>query len=276
MQRRTALKLIGLAIAGPTLIVKEQRLIGKTFAGERIPTCFPRIDEAMGGGIKPGEVMGISGNESSLLLKSLAVRFSHSEANVALVTTNKRREACGDDPLLQGQDLTIWDMDQEISFFDQWKMLTEFHDVVVVESFCNNHGTQGEHKNFLSVARNNECALVIRSPYVWTPDGTENPCREVLLSPYFKVPAYARFPMMEYIDVFRCDYTLALKETKLEVRRFNERKEIKQLWLLKNRNGVQSALMELVTSNHQGFANASELYPAHQVYDHREVAKHAT
>lgn len=85
MQRRTFLKLIGVAAAAPSLVVKEAALAGQKFDGEIIPTGFSVIDEAIGGGIRRRGLHTIYGDEPQMFGESLAMRLGE-KASVALMT----------------------------------------------------------------------------------------------------------------------------------------------------------------------------------------------
>lgn len=59
MNRRDALKILGLGTLTPSLFVEKRKIVGRQFEGERIPTGFRLIDAAIGGGMRPGETCTI-------------------------------------------------------------------------------------------------------------------------------------------------------------------------------------------------------------------------
>ena len=163
MQRRTALKLIGLAITGPALIVQEKQLLGKSLTAERMPLGFPRIDLQMKGGLRPGNTLAVAGSKASDLLETLAVRFAQSKASVALVSPKTHREPNSSDALLETQNITFWNFqEQNMDFWDQWRMLTDLHDVVVVDWYGNDLPYEQELRSdeLFQISRANHCAVV--------------------------------------------------------------------------------------------------------------------
>jgi len=152
MNRREVLKVLGLGIASPSLFVQQQKIIDRRFEGERIPTGFPELDEATGGGIKPGEVCNIFGGFSRCAIRSIAVKMGR-HANVALLK-----------PLAEQFRTKIYEpYEGTVSVFSNdfstglWEYLTLTHDVLAWDE---GSGLQ-ENFEMMKMARRNQCALLM-------------------------------------------------------------------------------------------------------------------
>lgn len=154
MNRRDALKILGLGTLTPSLFVEKRKIVGRRFEGERIPTGFRLIDAAISGGMKPGEICTIYGDAPTPLLHSIAMNMGK-HASVALVT----RQPCLDEGY-KSYDGTVYLFRASIPTHhlpgSQWDFITRSHDVVVMDDDHSLHDCFA----FAEMARQNECIFL--------------------------------------------------------------------------------------------------------------------
>lgn len=154
MNRRDALKILGLGTLTPSLFVEKRKIVGRRFEGERIPTGFRLIDAAISGGMRPGEICTIYGDAPTPLLHSIAMNMGK-HASVALVT----RQPCLNEGY-KSYDGTVYLFRASIPTHhlpgSQWNFITRSHDVVVMD------GDHSLHNRFAfaEMARQNECIFL--------------------------------------------------------------------------------------------------------------------
>jgi hypothetical protein len=159
MKRRDFLKLIGVAAAAPSLVVKEAALAGQKFDGEIIPTGFPIVDETIGGGIRRRGLHTIHGDEPQMFGESLAMRLGE-KASVALLTPFNH--CCNPSFSSYHGDVTVFPIPYNYADGNMQTMdyLMKSHDVIVLLndnlSILNGHAAR-----FLRMLADKEnCAIV--------------------------------------------------------------------------------------------------------------------
>jgi hypothetical protein len=160
MLRRDFLKLVGVASVAPQLIVTEQKLITKKHDGDFIPTGFPIIDEAMGGGVKKGDICSFYGvrPQTYSFAHSLAARLGRT-ASVGLMVNGSTRPK-SDKYWAVNSDVIVHDTSQRR--YD-WKDLTQWHDAIVCATIQGGCDSAFEDR-CRSLLAANSCALVTHVP----------------------------------------------------------------------------------------------------------------
>lgn len=199
MNRRDALKVLGLGTLAPSLFVEKRKIVGRRFEGERIPTGFRLIDAAMGGGMRLGEVCTIYGDAPTPLLHSIAINMGE-HASVALVT----RQPYLDEGGYNSYDGTVSVFRASIPhhYFPgrQWDFITKAHDVVVMDGDHISH----QRCAFLKMAQKNGC-LFLCGHYPFPPKALQPLYR----SNYIICVEDQRFPVIGYSHMGRL-YSAAL------------------------------------------------------------------
>ncbi len=146
MNRRQVLGVIGTFLAAPMLLVDKPKKKIVRLDEEIIPTGFPTIDMALGGGLRRGTIhviMGFQGSGKTALMRSIAlhaaktssVGFVPEEDMHMLTLAGEKKPLTNVVAPFEGN---LWYHNPvRVGYYDGWKALLEKHDILFDESFCN-------------------------------------------------------------------------------------------------------------------------------------------